>query len=95
MKSLRKIFNFYYRYIQPLLGLGLIVMGVFKYFNPTPEICTETFCAISMLSKVEPFGYAVPGLFVLALWLKDVTWEAAEGKDAPRKGRVKPEDFVK
>ena len=76
MKSLRKIFNFYYRYIQPLMGLGLIVIGAYKYFNPTQELCTDTFCNVSMLSQIEPFSYAIPGLFVLVMWFKDVIWNA-------------------
>lgn len=98
MKSLRKIFNFYYRYIQPLMGLGLIGMGAMYYFSPGPGMCTETECVVSVLPEIKPLALACIGLAVLALWFKDVVWNPGGGdddKDTNRKGRVKPEDFVK
>ncbi|HBX3183409.1 hypothetical protein HC634_22040 [Escherichia coli] len=99
-RYIKNIFNFYLLYIQPILGLYLVSIGLWMFFVADEKNCTETsieLCAVSTIDILKPAIFVFLGIITVAGWYFTELQPKlrGEGKYMKVKTGVKPEDFVK
>lgn len=97
MNKIKKIYNIYMLYIQPLLGFYLMVYWLWLMNTPYEPICFGVICAKSLLDEIKPFLCFIFGVAIIIEWyLTELQPKLrGEGKYMKVKKGVKPEDFVK
>lgn len=94
---IKKIFNIYMLYIQPLLGIYLIVYWLWLINTPYEPICFGEICTKSFLDEIKPFLCFLFGMAIILEWyyLELKPKISGEKKSIKFKKGVKPEDFIK
>ena len=99
-KCIRAVINFYMRYVQPLLGLCLVLNGLWILYSSSVSPCMENnleSCTTSGAVIIRASLYLVIGIAVVAVWFFTEVHPKQSGEDQENKVKsgVKPEDFVK
>ncbi|EAB5610780.1 hypothetical protein ECA96_23945 [Salmonella enterica subsp. enterica] len=99
-KYIRAAINFYLLYIQPMLGLFLISIGLWGFYAPDEGTCTNLnieLCAVSAIDILKPAIFVLLGVITVTGWYFTELQPRlrGEGKYMKVKTGVKPEDFVK
>ncbi|HFW3409442.1 TPA: hypothetical protein ACIBHE_003574 [Salmonella enterica subsp. enterica serovar Chailey] len=99
-KYIRAAINFYLLYIQPMLGLFLISIGLWGFYAPDEGTCTSLnieLCAVSAIDVLKPAIFVFLGVITIAGWYFTELQPRlrGEGKYMKVKTGVKSEDFVK
>lgn len=100
LRYIKALINFYLLYIQPILGVLLISMGLWGFYAPDEGTCTNInieLCAVSAIDIIEPFFWIILGAITIAGWYFTELQPKLRGEGKYRKTRygVKPEDFIK
>ncbi|EAO5315637.1 hypothetical protein DRI08_22645 [Salmonella enterica] len=96
-RSLKKIINIYMLYIQPLLGLYLLIYWLWLMNTPYEPICFGEICEKSIVDELMPFLCFLFGAAIIIEWYFFALQPKLSEKNKllkPKTG-VKPEDFVK
>ncbi|HHI5966340.1 TPA: hypothetical protein ACWZIC_004551 [Escherichia coli] len=99
-RYIKALINIYLLYIQPILGMFLIGIGLWRFYAPDEGTCTNLnieLCAVSAIDVLKPAIFVFLGIITVAGWYFTELQPKlrGEGKYMKVKTGVKPEDFVK
>ena len=94
------LLNVYLLYIQPIIGLYLVSIGLWMFYAPDEQTCTEIsigLCTVSAIEILKPVVFILLGVTNITGWYFTELQPKLrrEGKYKKIEAGVKPEDFVK